>query len=143
MATAEHSDTLNVSKTKLFAAITKYEDYSNFVDGVSSVTVDRSAPGKAKATYKISLMGQDMVYTLDHVEDEAAGTVQWTLVESNFFKRNIGGWKIVETGPTSVKVTYSLDVDFKISVPGFILNRLVKGSLPSMVKSFEKRAKSL
>ena len=142
MATAEHSDTLSVSKSKLFSVITKYQEYSQFVDGVSSVTVERTAPGKARATYKISLMGQDMVYTLDHEEDEAAGTLRWTLVESNFFKKNTGGWKVTETSPTSVKVTYTLDVEFKISVPGFILNRLVKGSLPPMVKAFEKRAKS-
>lgn len=142
MASAEHSDTLNVSKSKLFTAITKYEEYPQFVDGVSNVQVERAGPGKARATYQISIMGQSMTYTLDHIENEAAGTVEWTLVDSNFFKKNIGRWNIIETGPEQCRVTYSLDVDFKISVPGFILNRLVKGSLPSMVKSFEKRAKT-
>jgi ribosome-associated toxin RatA of RatAB toxin-antitoxin module len=143
MANAEHTDTLSVQKSKLFAAITKYEDYPQFVDGVSSVKVERQGPGKARATYNISIMGQNMTYTLDHVEDEAAGNVQWTLVDSNFFKKNTGGWKIVESSSAQCKVTYTLDVDFKISVPSFILNRLVKGSLPTMVKGFEKRAKSL
>ncbi len=105
------------------------------------MTVQRTEPGKARATYKISMMGQEMTYTLDHIENEAAGTVSWTLVDSNFFKKNTGSWKIAEIGPTNVKATYALDVDFKISVPSFILNRLVKGALPTMVKSFEKRAK--
>jgi len=69
--------------------------------------------------------------------------VHWSLIESDSFRTNNGRWEIKEAGPGKTDVKYSLEIDFTIPVPGFILNRLVKGSLPSMVKSFVSRANSL
>jgi hypothetical protein len=40
-------------------------------------------------------------------------------------------------------VTYSLALDFKIYVPGLVLNGLVKSQLPKMLECFEKRAKAV
>ena len=140
MAQAEINEILTVDKNKLWDAIVRYEDYPKFVEGCTGVKVERKSSGHARATYNISMM-KDVTYTLDHKEDKDKGTVEWKLVDSDFFKKNVGSWKLKDAGPGKVDVTYSLDVELKISVPGFILNRLVKGSLPSMLKGFEKRAK--
>jgi ribosome-associated toxin RatA of RatAB toxin-antitoxin module len=140
MASAEFNEVLDVDRDKLYAAITKYEDYPQFVDGCTSTEVERKGPGHARVKYRVNMM-KDITYTLDLHEDPAAGVVHWSLVESDFFKKNDGRWEIKSTGPGKTQVRYSLDVEFKIPVPGLILNRLVKGSLPSMVKSFQKRAK--
>lgn len=142
MAQAEHKEVMSVAKDKLFQAITRYEDYPKFVEGCTSVKVERKGPGKARASYHVNMM-KDVNYTLDHVEDEATGEIRWTLVDSDTFKKNTGSWKLKEVAPGKTEVHYQIDLDFKIPVPGFILNRLVKGSLPSMVKSFEKRAKAI
>ncbi|MGK5083910.1 SRPBCC family protein [Bdellovibrionota bacterium FG-1] len=129
-----------MSKDKLWEAIVRYEEYPTFVEGCTQVHVERKKKGQARATYHISMM-KDVVYTLDHKESKDEGVVEWTLVESDFFKKNIGRWELKEVGPGKTSVRYALDVEFKIPVPGLILNRLVKGSLPGMVKSFEKQAK--
>jgi ribosome-associated toxin RatA of RatAB toxin-antitoxin module len=139
MAHAEHREVLNVPFQKLWSVITKYEDYPSFVEGCTKVVVDRSKPGNVRATYSVSMM-KDITYTLDHREDQAQGRIEWTYVDSDFFKANSGHWLLKDLGNGKTDATYSLDVDFKIPVPGFILNRLVKGSLPGMVKSFEKKA---
>jgi ribosome-associated toxin RatA of RatAB toxin-antitoxin module len=141
MAQAEFREVLGTDKDKLFSVITRYEDYPQFVEGCSSVQVDRQAPGKIRVTYRVNVMSQDVTYTLDHKEDSATGVVEWTLIESNFFKKNTGRWELKASGSGKTDVLYSLELEFKIPVPGFILNRLVKGSLPGMVKSFEKQAK--
>ncbi len=85
-------------------------------------------------------MMKDVSYTLDHKEDAASCTIEWTLVESDFFKMNNGRWTLKAVAPGKTEAHYALEVEFKIPVPGLILNRLVKGSLPSMIKNFEKRA---
>jgi ribosome-associated toxin RatA of RatAB toxin-antitoxin module len=139
MAKAQHQEKFSISKNKYFEAVTAYEKYPHFVDGVSSVKVERKGAGKARVTYEIELMGQKMNYVLDHTEDREKGSVEWHLVESNFFKVNTGKWKI-SGDEKGCDVTYDLEVEFKISVPGFILNRLVKGSLPTMVQGFGKQA---
>jgi ribosome-associated toxin RatA of RatAB toxin-antitoxin module len=85
---------------------------------------------------------KEVNYTLDHREDPSRNRVEWSLVDSDTFKKNSGFWELKEIAPGKTDVSYSLEVDFKIPIPGFILNRLVKGSLPSMIQSFEKRAQS-
>lgn len=141
MAQAEYQDTLSVPKDRLFEVITHYEDYPQFVEGCTRVEVERKGPGKARVTYHVSMM-KEVTYTLDHEEDRDSGEVRWTLVESDFFSRNTGRWKLEAAGDGETDALYELDVEFKIKVPGFILKKLVKGNLPSMVKGFEKRAKS-
>jgi len=141
MANAEFHEVLAVDPGKMFKAITQYEDYPKFVEGCTSTKVERKGPGKTRVVFHVSMM-KDVTYTIDHVEDEAAGTITWSLVDSDFFKKNSGKWVIKPAGDGKSDVFYAVEVDFKIPVPGFVLNRLVKGSLPPMVKSFAKRANS-
>lgn len=141
MAKAEIHEVLSVSKEKLYAAIIRYEDYPQFVDGVKEVQVERKGAGKARVRYKVNVI-KEVTYTLDLVEDETRGEVSWTLVESDFFKKNVGRWQLKDAGAGKTDVQYELEVEFKIPVPGLILNRLVKGSLPPMLKNFEKRARN-
>lgn len=139
MAKAEHKEILNVDKEKLFDAITRYEDYPQFVEGVKAVKVERKGEGAARATYSVSMM-KDFVYTLDHKEDRAKGRVEWTLVSSDAFKVNRGHWQLKDAGAGKTDVEYAIEVEFTFPVPGFILNKVVKGTLPSMVQGFAKRA---
>jgi ribosome-associated toxin RatA of RatAB toxin-antitoxin module len=148
MAKASLTEKMKVSKARYFKAVTNYASYPEFVAGCGSVDVKRergneAAPGKpgiARVTYAVEVMGQKLDYTLDHIEDIDAGTISWKLASSAFVKHNEGLWTIRETGSDSCEVTYDIDIEFKIPVPGFILNRLVKGSLPPMLKGFEDHA---
>jgi ribosome-associated toxin RatA of RatAB toxin-antitoxin module len=140
MAQAEIKEVLGVDKNKLFDVITRYEDYPKFVDGCNAVQVERKGPGHARVTYQVSMM-KDFSYILDLREDRENGRVEWTLVESDMFKTNNGVWELKSAGAGKTEAFYKLEVEFKIPVPSLILNRLVKGNLPSMLKSFEKQAK--
>lgn len=139
MAQAEFHEVVAVDRDKLFATISKYEDYPSFVDGVKSIQVERPSPGKARVHYKVSMM-KEVEYSIDLTEDAAAGTVRWTMIESDSFKKNNGSWELKAVGPGKTDVKYQLEIEFNFPVPGMILNRLVKGSLPSMVKSFANQA---
>ena len=88
-------------------------------------------------------MMKDVQYVLDHVEDKTNGIVSWTLVESDSFKKNNGRWELKAAGPGKTDVRYELEIEFNFPVPGLILNRLVKGSLPSMVNGFVKQTKKV
>lgn len=142
MAKAEIHEVVHADREKLYQAISRYEDYPQFVDGCQSARVERKGTGQARVTYHVSLI-KDVNYTLDHSEDPQAGTVKWSLVESDTFKINNGSWTLTSAGPGKTDVKYELEVEFKIYVPGLILNKLIKGPLPSMVKSFVDRANSL
>lgn len=139
MAKADLESQLNVGADALFSTVTGYEDYTKFVDGVSRVEVISRSEGKARVKYHVSMI-KDISYVLDHTEDKTSGVISWKLVESDFMKVNNGKWSLKAQGDSKCQAKYEVEVEFKIPVPGFVLNKLIKSSLPSMVKSFEKQA---
>lgn len=140
MAKAEITEVLDVGIEALYAAITKYEDYPKFVDGVKSVKVERSDKGgKTRVFYKTNIV-KDVEYSIDVKEDLKKKTIKWSLHESDTFNVNNGEWVLKSKGETQTEAHYSLELEFKVPVPSFILNRLIKGTLPSMLKAFEKKA---
>jgi ribosome-associated toxin RatA of RatAB toxin-antitoxin module len=142
MIKVETRQTVSIDKGKLFQLIIGYSDYPSFVYGVKSVHVQRKGPGKARVTYTVSII-KDLVYTIDLVENENLGTVSWRLVRSDFFKTNNGFWNIRDLGSGKCEVRYGVELEFKFPIPKLILRQLVKVILPTMVKSFEKRAREL
>jgi len=140
MAKADLTKTVGVSKDEFFDAVVGYEAYPQFVAGCKKVEVERKAPGQSRVTYHVSMM-KDLWYTLDHVEDRKKGTISWTFVKSDTLTANSGLWTLKPAGEGKAEVKYEIDIEFNIPVPGFILSKLVKGSLPSMIEGFEKQAK--
>lgn len=140
MAKAELTRVVPFSKDAFFDTIVKYEDYPQFVTGCKKIEVERKAPGQSRVTYHVNLM-KDLWYKLDHVEDREKGVVTWKLVDSDLLKGNAGTWTLKDLGNGQCEVKYEIEIDFKIWVPGPILNTLVKGSLPSMLSDYEKQTK--
>lgn len=144
MAQAEESKTYDVDAQKYYQAISSYERYPDFVDGMKKVTIERPAGANDfVGHYQLSMMGKDMSYTLNLHEEPQNGIISWTLKSSEFFKVNNGKWKIESLGAGKCRATYSLEVEFTFSVPGFILKPMIKGTLPAMMNSFAEVAKKL
>ncbi|MBI3543136.1 MAG: SRPBCC family protein [Deltaproteobacteria bacterium] len=141
MAEASKTVEMTVPRDKLWETIIDYAKYPEFVDGAQKVKILSREAGKARVEYGIQLLSKDITYTLDHFE-QGPGGMRWELVDSNILKANSGSWTLKDVGGGRTEVTYSLALDFKIYVPGMILNGLVKSSLPKMLDSFEKRTKS-
>ncbi len=144
MAQAEVTKEVPVNAQKFFQAIRDYTKYPEFVEGMRSVKlIEKKSDTECRVAYEVSMMSKDLSYVIDLKEDPTALKLNWTLVKSEFFKKNDGAWSIKEKGPNACEVTYSLDIDFSFMVPGFILKNIVKVSLPSMIDSFANRAKGL
>jgi ribosome-associated toxin RatA of RatAB toxin-antitoxin module len=140
MAEASKSMTMKVSREALMKVITDYESYPKFVQGVSSAKIlHASDDGRsARVAYAIEIMGKAINYTLDH---EVVGEgLTWKLVESNLMKENSGGWEI-KGKDGALDVTYTVKLDLNFSVPGFIMKGLVASGLPTLMSSFEARAR--
>jgi len=139
MAGAKRTETFQVDREKIFQAITDYEKYPEFVDGVHSVKVLEKSETGAKVQYSAKII-KNISYTLQ-LTHESPKRVSWKLVEGDIFKTNNGEWILEDKGNGQTEVTYSIDIELKIFAPKAILDGLVTGSLPSMMKSFANRAK--
>ena len=141
MAEASKTVTMSVSAEDLLKVVRDYENYPEFVEGCHKAKILKKSADKTRVEYKVEVLSKEVHYTLDHY-DEGKNGIRWELIDSNLMKSNEGSWNIKDLGKGKIEVTYALSLDFKIPVPGFILGGLVKSSLPSMLNSFEKRAKA-
>lgn len=68
--------------------------------------------------------------------------VTWTLVESAQQRSQEGSYDLVPTA-AGTKVVFALNVEIKIPIPGFLLNRAKKSALETATKGLKKRVESL
>jgi coenzyme Q-binding protein COQ10 len=126
---------------KVFQLLTDYEKNPEFMDGVTSAEVLERSDNVAVVKFNIDIIKQ-FTYTL-RLTETAPTELSWEFVEGDLFKSNTGRWKLSDNGDGTTDVDYSLEVDFKMMVPGMISKKLVKSNLPSLMKSVNKRAQSL
>ncbi|MEI8346001.1 MAG: SRPBCC family protein [Pseudomonadota bacterium] len=141
MAKVERSEIFDIDIEKFYRAISDYKSYPKFVDGVSSIKILEESDKGATVEFTLNLIKKfTYILKLKHQEPKK---VSWTLVESDLFTENKGGWTLKQTKDGKLEVTYALDVDFRGFVPNMIINKLVTNNLPGMMQAYFKRAKSL
>lgn len=138
MTSAERTETFEVSAEKIFQVLKDYETYPEFMDGVSRVEVVERNGNKAKVKYHINLI-KKFSYVLDLVE-EGPHKLSWSFDSGDLFKINSGHWSLKENTDGTTDVTYKVDVDFKVMVPGMVSKKLIGSNLPSMMQSVLQKA---
>lgn len=125
-----------------FDTICDFEAYPSFLEGMRDVKVLLIDESRAKVRFTLDLFKR-IVYTLDF-SIRRPTELLWTLAEAEMIKRNDGGWKLSSKGDSMIEAEYSIDIDFKIWVPGPISTFLISTSIPATLESFkreiEKRA---
>jgi coenzyme Q-binding protein COQ10 len=139
MAGAKHTTVMNVDLDALWAVITDYESYPEFVEGLESLKITKRSGSSVIANYVVSMFGKKVHYTLKHTETPKKH-LEWEMIEGEFFKHNNGSWDLKEKGKGKVEATYSVDVGFPLLVPKAIVNTLTGTQLPTMMKAFEEYA---
>lgn len=141
MANAERVEIFDAPVENVFKVLSDYASYPDFMDGVKSVEILSTKSDSTKVKYNIDII-KKFTYTLDLVAKENK-SVSWTFDSGDLFKKNNGKWDLKDLGDGTTEVTYTIDIDFKIMVPGMISKKLVSSNLPSMMKQVCKRAKEL
>lgn len=142
MPSATRTEIMNASKENILAVLKDYESYSEFMDGVSNVSVENREGNKVQAKYDLNLI-KKFSYTLNLEESDDG--VSWTFDNGDIFSVNSGSWVLKDLGDGTTEVEYNIEVEIKIKMmgSGMITKQLVNTSLPSMMKSVEKRAQDL
>ena len=141
MAAAKKSLVMDVDIDSLWAVITDYESYPEFVDGCESTRIVERKGNKTLVEYKVNKI-KKITYTLEH-EETPKKRMQWKMVDGEFFKSNDGKWELKPKGKDKVEVLYELEVGMPALVPKAIVRGLVSQSLPEMMDGFERRAQEL
>jgi len=141
MAAAQRTEIFDVDIHKLYAVITDYQSYPDFVEGVSGTQILEQDDDGARVEYSLNMI-KKFKYILQ-LEHRAPTNIKWHLESGDLFKSNEGSWELEDLGSEGTKVTYTLEVNFKGFAPKMVVNKLVANNLPAMMQSYYQRAKSL
>ena len=143
MARADRTEVYDVPVEKFYQAITDYNAYTKFVDGVKAVSVEKENADGALVKFTLSII-KEINYTIN-LKHNPNKEVSWTLATGDMMKTNNGRWTLKDLGNGKTEVNYNLEIEFKGFLPGLgmIEKTLVNTNLPMTMKSFAKRAQEL
>ncbi len=130
--------TINAPKSEIMDVIADFEAYPQWAKSVKKVeVVDAGSGGRPKqATFHVDAGVLKDEYTLDYTW--ADDSVSWTLVKGKAQKHQEGAYTL-SGSDGSVDVTYDLEVDLAIPVPGIIKRRAEKAIIDTALKDLKKR----
>jgi carbon monoxide dehydrogenase subunit G len=137
----EGSIEIEAEPAAIVEAITDFESYPEWVDGIRSAEVkERDDDGRAtEVAYEFSAMGFDATYTLVYeYEDEDRG-VRWTTTEASGAVRDIQGEYRLDPLNGDTEVTYRLGVQLGVSLPGFLKRRADRQAMKTALEGLKKR----
>lgn len=126
---------------KVWAAISNYDSYPEFVDGVSSVKILDRDNGTVRVEFCLNLI-KKFTYILK-MEEQASNKIAWSFEKGDIFKVNSGSWEFKDLGDGTTGVVYNVEIEVKGFFPGagMIVKTLTEVNLPKMLLSYEDRAK--
>jgi ribosome-associated toxin RatA of RatAB toxin-antitoxin module len=137
------SVTIAASQGTVFDTITDLDAYPGWADGVEEAEVlstdDAGRP--ARARFRVDAKVVEVRYALEYDYD-GIDEVTWTLVEGETITQLDGRYLLEARGEDATHVTYSLEVDVDIPLPGFMKKRAAKQILDTGLKGLKRRAES-
>lgn len=136
------SDELQVDAplARVWAIITDVASYPAWVDGVleTEVLASDEEGRPAEARFRVDARVAEVTYTLryHYGRDE----VGWTLVEGETISQLDGSYRLEEPAPGQTHVTYALEVDVDVPVPGFLKKRVARTVLDQGLVGLKQRA---
>ena len=141
---AEGSTTIGAGATEIMEVIADFESYPEWSDVRSTTVVKRGRDGRAsEVAWEISapVVGVSR-YTLAY-EWEGDERVSWTTKEIEGKISDIAGEYVLdELDEDETKVTYRLEVDLDIPVPGFLKKQAQRQIVKQALDGLKKRVES-
>ena len=108
-----------------FEVLTAFDEYPQWAADIKSVTVDeRDAEGRAlEVTYRAAAFGRSTSYTLRYDYGSAPSELSWKQIAGDITRRLDGSYKMVPSGDGGTEIGYTLVVDLKVPLPGFVKRR--------------------
>jgi carbon monoxide dehydrogenase subunit G len=124
---------------EIIEVIADFESYPEWVDGIRSAEIrERDGRGRGKTVaYEFAAMGFTASYTLAYEYGE--DRVTWTTVEASGALRDLSGEYELEPLDGDTRVTYRLEVDLAVSLPGFLKRRADRTAIRTALEGLKWR----
>jgi ribosome-associated toxin RatA of RatAB toxin-antitoxin module len=132
--------TISASVDDVFRTLVDFEHYPEFFRDIKETTVDSvDDQGRGvEVTFRTAAMGRSTRYTLRYDYGEAPRTLAWKLIDGDLTRVLDGYYRLepVDGSTPATEVEYSLTVDLRVPLPGFVKRRaeakIIKAALPEL-----------
>lgn len=121
---ATETEFVAASPSRCYDIAVDFERYPEWARDVKEASVlERDAHGRAtKVEYRASALGRSTHYTLAYDYSQSPERLSWSLVEGDIMRVIEGAYTFAPEG-TGTNITYSLQIELIVPLPGFVKRR--------------------
>ena len=138
----EHT-TIEASRDDCLEVLLDFERYPEWAKDLKEVTVlERDAAGRGvEVRFRAAGMGYSTSYTLryDHSDPD---TLAWRLIRGDITRKLDGSYHFVDAPGDAVEVTYELEAELVVPLPGFIKRRTQLKIMHTALKELKSRVEA-
>ena len=141
---ATESITVNASPETIYAVVTDFEHYADWVSDLKRIeVVTRDDQGRAlEVEFRAAAFGRSTTYTLHYDYAQAPRELSWRQVQGDLTKTLNGRYKFEANGDDT-KVTYDLEVELLVPIPTFIKSRAAYRIQTQALRELKAQAEQL
>ena len=127
-----------------FAVVSDVERYPEWAADVKQVTVDsRDGEGRPlEATFRVGAFGRSSSNTLHYDYSGAPQALAWKQVKGDLTARFDGVYRFEAAADGGTEVTYTLEVELRVPLPGFIKRRAQSRIMHTALEELKARVES-
>jgi len=135
--------TIDAPPERVFDVALDFERYPQWAADIKEVEVEnRDDEGRGTSVrYRTAAMGQSARYTLAYDYSDAPHSMAWKLTEGNIM-RVLDGSYTFDPSNGGTLVTYHLEVELLIPMPGFVKRRAEAKIMGTALRELKRRVES-
>ena len=121
---ATESITVNASPETIYAVVTNFEHYADWVSDLKRIdVVSRDDQGRGlEVEFRAAAFGRSTTYTLHYDYSKAPRELSWRQIQGDLTE-TLNGRYTFDADGDETKVTYDLEVELLVPIPTFIKSR--------------------
>jgi ribosome-associated toxin RatA of RatAB toxin-antitoxin module len=135
---------VSATPARCFEVSSDIEAYPQWASDIKEVTIEsRDDQGRPElVTFRAAAFGRSTSYTLAYDYGEAPGVLSWVQTRGDITSKLDGRYVFVSSGDGRTEVTYHLEVEMKVPLPGFIKMRAQSRIMSIALRELKARVES-
>ncbi|MGH8989684.1 MAG: SRPBCC family protein [Acidimicrobiales bacterium] len=136
--------TVAAAPERCYAVVTDVERYQEWAADIKQVTVHRRDDQNRPllCTFRAAAFGRSTSYTLEYDYSEAPRMLAWRQTEGDITTKLDGRYVFEPAIGGGTEVTYHLEVELRVPIPGFIKLRAASRIMSTALRELKARVES-
>ena len=137
--------TVAASPELCFSVADDIERYPEWAADIKEVTVhERDDQGRPSlVSFRAAAFGRSTSLTLSYDHRDAPHALSWRLTKGDITTRYDGRYEFTATGDGRTEITYHLEVELRVPIPGFIRMRAQSRIVSTALRELRARIESM